>query len=90
MDLMRTKLIRDFALHNSTMMFPQDPGQHLPPIRYPPESKREPRDFFILTFFSLHVEHILQASKSWLCERSQVNGRSTVSKDKKEALLLTL
>lgn len=69
-DLMRTKLIRDFALHNSTMMFPQDPGQHLPPILHPPERKREPRDFFILTFFILHVKQILQASGYMSAARS--------------------
>lgn len=46
-DLMRAKLIRDSALRNSTMTFPQEPGQHLPPILHPAKRERHHRDVFI-------------------------------------------
>lgn len=60
LDLIRTKLIRDFSLHDSTMTFPQEPGQHLPPILHPPERERHCRDVFIH-----HLKQILQASGKW-------------------------
>lgn len=54
-DLMRAKLIRDFALHISTMTFPQELGQHLPPILHPPERETQWK----------RLEQILQASGKW-------------------------
>lgn len=59
-DLMRAKLIRDFALHSSTMTFPQELGHHLPPILHPPEQERHCRDVFIH-----RLKLILQASGKW-------------------------